>query len=76
MSGNLWMLFKNLTNEGGKQLATVVDNIGSNYTVMMQGGNNTTVQSDVSYAVDSKVFIKNGRIVSQAPNLSFIEIEV
>ena len=44
-SGNLWQLFKNVTEQGAKQLATVTDRQGSNYTVTMQGGGNTIVQS-------------------------------
>ena len=43
-SGNLWQLFKNVTEQGAKQLATVIDRTGSNYTVTMQGGGNTIVQ--------------------------------
>ena len=75
-SGNLWALFKGVTEQGAKQLATVIDRNGSNYTVTMQGGGNTIVQSDAAYALQSKVFIRNGEIVGQAPDLPFVEIEV
>lgn len=75
-SGNLWQLFKNVTEQGAKQLATVIDRQGSNYTVTMQGGGNTIVQSNMAYELQSKVFIANGQIVSDAPNLPFVEIEV
>ena len=75
-SGNLWQLFKNVTEQGAKQLATVIDRTGSNYTVTMQGGGNTIVQSDAAYALQSKVFIKDGQIVGQAPDLPYTEIEV
>lgn len=75
-SGNLWALFKGVTEQGAKQLATVIDRQGSNYTVTMQGGGNTIVQSDAAYALQSKVFIRDGRIVSDAPDLPFVEIEV
>lgn len=75
-SGNLWQLFKGITEQGAKQLATVIDQSGSNYTVTMQGGGNTIVQSNDSYALQSKVFIRSGEIVSAAPDLPYIEIEV
>ena len=75
-SGNLWQLFKNVTEQGAKQLATVIDRQGSNYTVTMQGGGNTVVQSSAAYEIGSKVFIRDGQIVNDAPDLSYIEIEV
>ena len=75
-SGNLWQLFKNVTEQGAKQLATVIDRTGSNYTVTMQGGGNTIVQSSAAYELQSKVFIANGQIVSDAPDLTYVEINV
>ena len=75
-SGNLWQLFKNVTEQGAKQLATVIDRTGSNYTVTMQGGGNTIVQSSAAYEIGSKVFIRDGQIVSDAPDLTYVEIEV
>lgn len=75
-SGNLWQLFKNVTEQGAKQLATVIDRTGSNYTVTMQGGGNTIVQSSAAYELQSKVFIRDGQIVGEAPDLPFVEIEV
>ena len=75
-SGNLWQLFKNVTEQSAKQLATVIDRQGSNYTVTMQGGGNTVVQSSAVYAIGDKVFIRDGQIVGVAPDLPFIEIEV
>lgn len=75
-SGNLWQLFKNVTEQGAKQLATVIDRQGSNYTVTMQGGGNTIVQSSAAYELQSKVFIRDGQIVTEAPDLPFVEIEV
>lgn len=75
-SGNLWQLFKGVTEQGAKQLATVIDRQGSNYTVTMQGGGNTSVQSSAAYELQSKVFIRDGQIVSEAPDLPFVEIEV
>ena len=75
-SGNLWALFRGVTEQGAKQLATVIDRTGSNYTVTMQGGGNTIVQSDAAYALQSKVFIRDGLIVGQAPDLPYTEIDV
>lgn len=75
-SGNLWQLFRNVTEQGAKQLATVIDRNGSNYTVTMQGGGNTIVQSNMAYELQSKVFIRDGQIVAQAPNLTYVEISV
>ena len=75
-SGNLWQLFKGITEQGAKQLATVIDQSGTNYTVTMQGGGNTIVQSNDSYALQSKVFIRSGEIISAAPDLPYVEIEV
>ena len=75
-SGNLWQLFKNVTEQGAKQLATVIDRQGSNYTVTMQSGGNTIVQSSAAYEIGGKVFIRDGQIVAQAPNLTYVEISV
>lgn len=75
-SGNLWQLFKNVTEQGAKQLATVIDRTGSNYTVTMQNGGNTIVQSSAAYEIGGKVFIRDGQIVAQAPNLTYTEIDV
>lgn len=75
-SGNLWQLFKNVTEQGAKQLATVIDRQGSNYTITMQGGGNTVVQSSAAYEIGGKVFIRDGQIVSEAPDLPYVEIEV
>ena len=75
-SGNLWQLFKGVTEQGAKQLATVIDRNGSNYTVTMQGGGVAVVQSSAAYELQSKVFIRDGQIVSDAPNLPYVEIDV
>lgn len=75
-SGNLWQLFKTVTEQGAKQLATVIDKQGSSYTVTMQGGGNAIVQSNMAYEIGNKVFIRDGQIVDQAPDLPFVEIDV
>ena len=75
-SGNLWQLFKSVTEQGAKQLATVIDRNGSNYTVTMQGGNVSLATSGTTYNIEDKVFVRDGEIVAIAPNLPFVEIEV
>lgn len=75
-SGNLWALFKGVTEQGAKQLATVTARNGSNYTVTMQGGGTAIVTSSAAYDLQSKVFIQNGQIVAQAPDLPYTEIDV
>ena len=75
-SGNLWQLFKGITEQGAKQLATVIDQSGTNYTVTMQGGNASVATSSSAYAIGDKVFIRDGQIVDQAPDLPFVEIDV
>ncbi|WP_413520588.1 hypothetical protein [Psychrobacter glacincola] len=75
-SGNLWQLFKNVTEQGAKQLATVIDRTGSNYTVTMQGGNVSVATSSSAYDIGNKVFVRDGEIIGIAPNLPFVEIEV
>lgn len=75
-SGNLWQLFKGITEQGAKQLATVIDQSGSNYTVTMQGGGVSMATSSAAYDIGNKVFVRDGEIVSAAPDLPYVEIEV
>ncbi|MGP5201831.1 hypothetical protein ACTXKB_03580 [Psychrobacter aquimaris] len=75
-SGNLWALFKGVTEQGAKQLATVTARNSSTYTVTMQGGGTAIVTSSAAYDLSSKVFIQNGQIVAQAPDLPYTEIDV
>lgn len=75
-SGNLWRMLDKVTGQSAKQLATVIDRNGSSYTVTMQGGNNTIVQSSAAYELQSNVFIRDGQIVSDAPDLPYVEIDV
>ena len=75
-SGNLWQLFKNVTAQGAQQMATVLARNGNSYDVQVMGGGNTIVQSNTAYELQSKVFIQDGQIVAQAPNLTYTEIEV
>ncbi|MGP5518008.1 hypothetical protein ACTXNA_07170 [Psychrobacter celer] len=75
-SGNLWQLFKNVTEQGAKQLATVIDRTGSSYTVTMQGGSVSMATSSAAYDIGNKVFVRDGEILGIAPDLPYTEIEV
>jgi len=75
-SGNLWALFKGVTEQGAKQLATVTARTGSTYTVTMQGGGTAIVTSPAAYDLQSKVFIRDGQITGEAPDLPYVEIDV
>ncbi len=77
MSGNIWQLFKQLTDTGSQQLATVtVRNGTTSYTVQMASGNYVDVVGKGAFEVGSKVFIKDGEITMQAPSLAYFETEV
>lgn len=75
-SGNIWAMFSKATGQAAQQVATVTARNGSTYTVQMQGGNVIDVQSDAAYELQSKVFIRDGVIVKQAPDHPYVEIEV
>jgi len=74
--GNLWKLFTDVTRGDAQQIATVKGRDGTKYTVEMPDGNYTDVQGQATYETDSKVFIKGTQIIGEAPNLTYIEIEV
>lgn len=77
-SGNLWALFKSVTEQPATLIATVLASNGSVYDVEYIGGN----ISQASYAgssvfvVGSKVFVQDNKITGQAPELPFLEIEI
>ena len=75
-SGNLWMLFKGVTEQSAQQIATVLARNGNSYDVQVMGGGVSVATSSVAYEIASKVFVRNGQIVDQAPDLPFVEIEV
>ena len=75
-SGNLWMLFKGVTEQAAQQIATVLARTGSSYDVQVMGGGISVATSSAAYDVASKVFIRDGQIVDQAPDLPFTEIDV
>ena len=75
-SGNLWQLFKNVTEQSSQQIATVLARNSNSYDVQVMGGGISVAVSDAAYDIGSKVFVRDGKIVSTAPNLPFVEIEV
>ena len=75
-SGNLWMLFKGVTEQSAQQIATVLARNGNSYDVQVMGGGISVATSSVAYEIASKVFVRNGQIVSEAPDLPFTEIDV
>ena len=75
-SGNLWMLFKGITEQSAAQIATVLAQNGSSYDVQVLGGNISTANSTATYAVGARVFVRDGQITGEAPTLTYTEIEV
>lgn len=75
-SGNLWVLFKGVTEQSAQQIATVLARNGSSYDVQVMGGGISVATSSAAYEIDSKVFIRDGQIIDQAPDLPFTEIDV
>lgn len=75
-SGNLWQLFKNVTEQSAQQIATVLARNGNSYDVQVLGGGISVATSSAAYELQSKVFVRDGQIIAQAPNLTYVEIEV
>lgn len=75
-SGNLWALFRGVTEQAGQQIATVIARNGVNYDVQSMGGSVSIVTSSAAYEVGSKVFVRDNKITGQAPDLPYMEIEV
>lgn len=75
-SGNLWALFSQVTAQPAQQIATVLARVGDVYDVQYMGGNISQATSTAAYDVGAKVFVQSSKIVGQAPDLPFTEIEV
>lgn len=77
-SGNLWALFKSVTEQPATLMATILARNGSTYDVEYIGGNISQVSYGGSNAfeIGSKVFVQDNKITGQAPELPFTEIEV
>ena len=75
-SGNLWMLFRGMTEQSAQQIATVLARNGNSYDVQVMGGGISVATSSAAYEVASKVFIRDNQIVGEAPDLPYTEIDV
>ena len=75
-SGNLWMLFKGVTEQSAQQIATVLARNGNSYDVQVLGGGISVATSSAAYEIASKVFIRDGIITGEAPDLPYTEIDV
>lgn len=77
-SGNLWAIFKSITEQSAMQIATVLARNGAVYDVQSMDGNisQASYSGGSVFEVGSKVFIQNGKITGQAPELPYLEIEV
>lgn len=74
--GNLWALFRGVTEQAGQQIATVLARNGVNYDVQAMGGGVSVATSSAAYEIGSKVFVQDGKITEQAPDLPYVEIDV
>lgn len=75
-SGNLWALFSQVTAQPATQIATVLARNGVNYDVQAMGGSVSAATSSAAYEIGSKVFVRDNKIIGQAPDLPYVEIEV
>ena len=75
-SGNLWMLFKGVTEQSAQQIATVLARNGNSYDVQVMGGGVSVATSSAAYEIASKVFVRDNKIVGEAPDLPYTEIDV
>lgn len=75
-SGNLWAIFKSITEQSATQIATILARNGAVYDVRSMDGNISQAQSTAAWEVGSKVFIQGDKITGQAPDLPYTEIEV
>lgn len=71
---NLFKEFQRIINADGVQVATIYAKNGNMYTIITQNGQYANIASDGDYT--GKVFVQQGRIIGQAPNLPYSEIEV
>lgn len=71
---NLYAAFRRLIPNAPLQVGTVVAVYAGGATVALQGGGTLRVRGQA--AVDERVFVRDGVIEDQAPDLTLIEIEV
>jgi hypothetical protein len=73
---NLWRKFKSLIDGPAMEVVTVqsVSLNGTSKCITYTGG--VVIVSGTSVAAGDKAFIRDGRIVGEAPDLTYYEIEV
>lgn len=73
---NPWKRLQSLLPEDPVQIGTVqVDNADGTYGVDLVGGGRITVTGS-GYSVNQRVFVRGTMIMSAAPDLPVVEIEV
>lgn len=73
---NLFVQFLDLIPKTPRQVATIVSGADGFYTAQLLTGQLIQVKSQSTFALNAKVFVKDGIIETTAPDLPFIEIEV
>lgn len=76
MSQNAYARFAKLTSGQPLMLGTVtVVNPDGTVTVTLNGGGNVRVLGS-GYAVSDPVYVRNGQVVGDAPDLTYYEVDV
>lgn len=71
---NLFNEFNRIINDDGIQVATIHAKNGNRYTILTQNGEYSDIYADGDYI--GKVLIQRGRIIGQAVDLPYAEVEV
>ena len=74
MTTNLWKAFSDLVARPPLQVATVLSVSGCIARVQFPGGGELLARGDAQ--VGEKVFVRDGVIETQAPNLPLFQIEI
>lgn len=73
---NLYLRLQALQRQNPKLFATVKALVGNQAQVEYPGGVRALVSNPVSATVDQAVFVRDGEIVEQAPNLTYVRTEI
>lgn len=71
---NLFSEFNRIINDDGIQVATIHAKNDNRYTILTQNGEYSDIYADGNYT--GKVLIQRGRIIGQAVDLPYAEVEV
>ena len=74
MTTNIWKAFSNLVARPPLQVATVLSVSGGIARVQFPGGGELLARGDAQ--VGEKVFVRDGVIETQAPNLPLFQLEI